>query len=784
MTQNTTDSSLKDMGLNREGARLGSRFVPAVVLAIFVLWFVANGITPPAAAENEVVKESSPSAAATQSSAADSVKEATAVTSDSVNIQVESETQPQINTPDAIEPGTGSAPPMAAAGGGTATQSSDEISRTSTTDEPWYIQLLRFLLLMISLLSKTWAAVVPLLIKSQLKTIIVIAMYSLVPGLFGLSYRRAFGPWFLAAFAVMFGTNWLFDMVNMGSVAPIVDSRVTINVKGEAPIEVHAKDWGPALFTVEVNAFVLLLFFRLRLQSVGALGKAARRRAMLLAGFCALLAVLISYRCIETMDFWPWMLVAVSLAVFAIGLTWQYWSKRTSTHSKNIVVCLDGTWNLPGTTDFGFLAETNVYKLFKLLKGEPGADKGNANQCKEYRDANGEPKQVGFYYHGVGNPVENSELGQLLGGAFGMGAAAIVERAYLDIVRVYRPGDRIFLHGFSRGAAIARLVANTIASRGIPKTMWTLRIFGRHWPVWTLAEKVVADDVHGTDIPIAVLGVWDTVGAFGVSKNILGIPFQKINLLKNLDVPLNVQRAYHMVALDETRDSFEPTLMDPDPITVERIVEVWFSGNHSNVGGGYANDALSNVAFDFLLSRISSGYACDGKSKPGEDESWGLYLNAGRKGHCLVNEETKTTLINPDPRGGLRHATGAMYSHLARTLPLHAVISDTVFERMRDALPVYAPESVLKLNQELLRIQKQVLEGAKSLQDTKSITSEECDAMQGWGRERLTLMKWSQYLELELDDKSPSDDKTRLKDKLCPKETLSNSTLHKARNEA
>ena len=58
------------------------------------------------------------------------------------------------------------------------------------------------------------------------------------------------------------------------------------------------------------------------------------------------------------------------------------------------------------------------------------------------------------------------------------------------------------------------------------------------------------------NVPINVLGCWDTVGAFGVAKNILGIPFQKINLLKNLDVSLCVKRAFHMVALDETRDSF------------------------------------------------------------------------------------------------------------------------------------------------------------------------------------------------------------------------------------
>ena len=54
------------------------------------------------------------------------------------------------------------------------------------------------------------------------------------------------------------------------------------------------------------------------------------------------------------------------------------------------------------------------------------------------------------------------------------------------------------------------------------------------------------------------------------------------------------------------RDAFEPTLMDPDPTTPSRIVEVWFSGNHSNVGGGFATDGLSDHTLSFMLEHVSA----------------------------------------------------------------------------------------------------------------------------------------------------------------------------------
>ena len=402
---------------------------------------------------------------------------------------------------------------------------------------------------------------------------------------------------------------------------------------------------------------------------------------------------------------------------------------------KNIVVCIDGTWNLPGQTDFGQLAETNVLKLYKMLKGETTTGRQhNASETRRYRDLKGITRQIAFYFQGVGNKVENSTLGQLFGGAFGMGADAIVERAYLDVVREYRQGDRIFLFGFSRGAAIARLLANAIDRRGIPESLWTLSLFGRHWLIRASSQKFLRVEVN-------VLGCWDTVGAFGISKTILGFPFQKINLLKDLNVALCVKRAYHMVAIDETRNSFEPTLMEPDPTCPARIVEVWFTGNHANVGGGFATSKLSDVTLDFLLRHISSGYAPDDKGEP-ENESWGLYLRAVRRSDVKEGGTDPTVLV-PDHRGQLRYSTGVMYDHRPRKLPLHAVIFDSVFARMQDTVPVYALQSLFNLNEDLICKQADIEKQVAILLKTASLTTEESETITKLIETNLSLTRWS-----------------------------------------
>ncbi|MEZ5775557.1 MAG: DUF2235 domain-containing protein [Hyphomicrobiaceae bacterium] len=436
-----------------------------------------------------------------------------------------------------------------------------------------------------------------------------------------------------------------------------------------------------------------------------------------------------------------------------LGLPFLYYLLKvnptwTGKAPKNIVVCLDGTSNTPDQYDMGLSAQTNIFKLFRMLKADAGGSfaptgRFDATLCKTYKD-----RQVALYYTGIGNKYDNDPLMGTLAQATGFGAAGIIERAYLDVMRVWRPGDRLYIFGFSRGAASARILSGMIDKRGAPKSIWSLRLFGRHWTIWP--SKTV------NKVDIDVLGCFDTVGSFGIAKTIAGINFQQLNLLHDLSVPDNVRQAYHMLALDEERQEFEPTLMDPDPIRPERIVEVWFAGGHAGVGGGWATDRLSDVPFDFLLRRISSGYAADGSSAPGE-ESWGVILDAanGLDSAAAARATAATTLIYPDTLGQLRSYVSRMFTYRPRQLPLHAVISASVFERMTKSLPVYAPQSLFDLNDALDAKRKLITEKVDTLEKTQSLSEvERGKVVEFAGKLRLT--RFPQYWDEVVTSRSPA----------------------------
>lgn len=597
--------------------------------------------------------------------------------------------------------------------------------------------------------ARYFAADIPVVIRSQVWTICILALLALIPALAGLIFRRAFWSWFLGAFVILSTINIVAALKGWGHVAA--------SMTGDLMIPYTQYLWAETLL------LMLLLLFRLQRHSAAMLDEGTRRSNIIVAAVLALgaLAWLVLMWQRSTFDVLQ-VLGATTMLIVVRALFVQ--SRRAvrdrMAPAKNIVVCLDGTWNQPGTKDFGHVAETNVFKLYRMLRGKKAHSRYNASRSREYLDDVGKTRQIAFYYHGVGNTMENSEIGQVFGGAFGMGADAIVERAYLDVVRVYRPGDRIFIFGFSRGAAIARLLAGVIGRRDIPRSLWTLRVFGRHWLVRRSSRRI--DEQN--PVPVEVLGCWDTVGAFGIAKNILGIPFQRINLLKDLSVSICVKRAYHMVALDETRDAFEPTLMEPDPTSPNRVVEVWFSGNHANVGGGYSTDNLSDLTLDFLLRHISSGYAWRDDMEPGRDESWGLYLDAARRG--IPGAEKAAAVLEPDPCGQLRHATGPLYTYVPRALPINAVVHDSVFERMANALPVYAPPNIFALNERLVTIRSQIDTEVRRLADTHSIDASLSTAIIDRSAANLFLMKWSTFLESSLSDGVPLRAKLRSAEEL------------------
>ncbi len=256
---------------------------------------------------------------------------------------------------------------------------------------------------------------------------------------------------------------------------------------------------------------------------------------------------------------------------------------NAKSRERNVFIFMDGTWNDENGKQGSGLV-TNVFKLYSSLQEDSEA-------------------QISRYFRGIGNDDDYNFWGNYICGGTGKDEKRIRDEAYATIARKFYPGDRIHIFGFSRGAASARMLANQIYKEGIPEKIKVIWQTAANRTTRNIEDRFVQYISSGRklNVHIEFLGVWDTVGAFGIPINILGIPFARWNLFKNMHVAKNVKKAVHCVAMDETRNAYIPTLMNYKPGVVE---EVWFPGVHSDVGGSYKEDALGKISLKFMVDRL------------------------------------------------------------------------------------------------------------------------------------------------------------------------------------
>ena len=234
-----------------------------------------------------------------------------------------------------------------------------------------------------------------------------------------------------------------------------------------------------------------------------------------------------------------------------------------------LIFNFDGTSNEPSDAeqsinDQGEKNDDNITNILKfhLLCG--GNLKSTSDQASSINDS----AQKCFYYHGVG--TYGSRLRRTINALISpekSDVASILNQAKADFVQNFNEGDEVLLTGFSRGGALARRFC-TIISRGMPE----LKIYQ---------------------------AIFETVASIGLpnlSKS--DRPDSDVIFEHGHTLASTVKKALHMVALDDKRKAFQPTLMNRD----ERILEVWFSGAHSDVGGGYYRDGLSDITLRFMLN--------------------------------------------------------------------------------------------------------------------------------------------------------------------------------------
>ena len=262
---------------------------------------------------------------------------------------------------------------------------------------------------------------------------------------------------------------------------------------------------------------------------------------------------------------------------------------------KRLIVCCDGTWNRADQERDEIPCPTNVVKIAYRIAKRDGAT-----------------PQITYYDQGVGT---GNVIDRYSGGAFGDGLADNILDAYRFLVANYEEGDQIFLFGFSRGAYTARSLGGMIRKCGI------LRREGvRHYRD---AVKLYRDDNVRPDDPPAVafrkenslggeksieiqcVGVWDTVGSLGIPLRGLRGLTRRRHQFHDTELSGSVLNAFHALAIDEHRAPFEPTLWDYKPKGTQRVEQVWFCGAHSDVGGGYPENGLSDIALQWMIDRAA-----------------------------------------------------------------------------------------------------------------------------------------------------------------------------------
>jgi hypothetical protein len=97
--------------------------------------------------------------------------------------------------------------------------------------------------------------------------------------------------------------------------------------------------------------------------------------------------------------------------------------------------------------------------------------------------------------------------------------------------------------------------------------------------------------------------VWDTVGALG-APGLLGQLFNKTKYEYH-DIGLNPQiaNAVQALAIDERRKPFLPNIWQRPLGWTGLLMQAWFAGVHSDIGGGYTPDGLANEALHWVVEQ-------------------------------------------------------------------------------------------------------------------------------------------------------------------------------------
>jgi len=261
---------------------------------------------------------------------------------------------------------------------------------------------------------------------------------------------------------------------------------------------------------------------------------------------------------------------------------------------KRIVICFDGTWNKPADENLpeDQQVETNVRRFFESVRatGDDGIE------------------QVPWYDEGVGAHWYD----RFAGGAIGAGLDFNIVEGYKELAKNYEDGDEVYILGFSRGAYTARSLVGMIRNCGlIKKKHLDLQVAVAYWIYRTRDEGVdsliagIFRSRFSRTIKITFLGVWDTVGALGIPLEFLNDFNMKFYEFHDTKLSGIVENAYQAIAIDENRKTYDACLWDPPEEPAQTVEQRWFVGAHCDVGGGYPDRQLADIALRWMQDKAN-----------------------------------------------------------------------------------------------------------------------------------------------------------------------------------
>lgn len=285
-----------------------------------------------------------------------------------------------------------------------------------------------------------------------------------------------------------------------------------------------------------------------------------------------------------------------------------------------MILCFDGAGGKFGTDN------SNVVRFFRALRKDDWE-----NQIVYYQSGTGTSNDAALIKRTISTFASNVDA------VIPLDLDDRIKQGYRFIIQNYRPGDKICLFGFSRGAHIARAVAGMIHKVGIlPKeNLQQLDFAFNIYATTGYKGYKLGQDFKRTfssrwqsNFSVDFVGVWDTPSAVGILPSTL--PYTSVNY--------SVKKFRHALSLDERRASFRPSLWGeltpereheldvdepvPDIKDVESdgepnrdnfayeppnrdytdVKEVWFAGTHMDVGGG-SHEVTRSQSLSFIPLR-------------------------------------------------------------------------------------------------------------------------------------------------------------------------------------